>query len=461
MQNISILQAQVESLKEMIEIMERTTPDSLVKMWRSKVFEELVRNKQQQIMHAMEIKKFKEEEKKYRSREQQIKAALESAHLQSSSLTLERAKLLKEIQILQGKVRNQSIHSSFILSLQSTLTSNLEGHAKIIAMLDTYNHRIAFSMSKIKTAKILHTREIFSLRNKLSEEITEQKRLKEEVQKGKGLEVVQEKLENDKERMSREIEELTLRFEVVKSQAEGILKETCDKYQKCVNELESQLDEKVSENNVLLQKLDNSVKEMQKLQALMENFQSQLDISTAQNLFLTQSQAELIEKCSLLSLTMEEKDKSLKVLENHKESLNADKQELQFQYKENIEKHENHIKNLEGKISELQKNVEDQLRQHDEETYELSNEIEFLKNKNNKLESSVREIRRERDILFESIKKQGNKGQKEEKGIQTDAVLKQGIFKKAIAPSYSERNSIGKALEFQSGAKNRNEDLDI
>lgn len=460
MQNISILQAQVESLKEMIEIMERTTPDSLVKMWRSKVFEELVRNKQQQIMHAMEIKKFKEEEKKYRFREQQIKAALESAHLQSSSLSLERAKLLKEIQILQGKVRNQSMHSSFILSLQSTLTSNLEAHAKILAMLDTYNHRIAFSMSKIRTAKILHTREIFSLRNKLGEEITEQKRLKEEVQKGKSLEIIQEKLESDKERLSREIEEITLRFEAAKGQAEGILSETCEKYQKCVNELECQLDEKVSENSILLQKLEDSAKDMQKLQALISNLQSQLDTTTAQNLSLTQSQSDLIEKCSLLSLTIEEKYQSLKALENYKENLNADKQELQLQHKKNMEKLENHIKDLEEKIAEMQKNLEDQISQHDEEAYELSNEIDFLKNKNSKLESSVREIRRERDILFESIKKQGNKSQKEERGIQTDAILKQGIVKKAIA-SYSERSSIGKTLEFQGGGKNRNEDLDI
>ena len=123
MQNLSILQSQVESLKEMIEIMEHSSGDILSKKWRLKVFEELVRNKQQQILHSIEIKKFKEEEKKYRAKESQIKAALESAHLQASSLSLERSKLQKEVQILQLRVARSSLSSTFLLNLQSTLTS--------------------------------------------------------------------------------------------------------------------------------------------------------------------------------------------------------------------------------------------------------------------------------------------------------------------------------------------------
>ena len=144
------------------------------------MFEELVRNKQQQILHVIEIRKFKDEEKKLRSREQQIKTALESSHLQASSLNLERIKLQKEISNLQTKVRTNTVHSSYLLNLQNIMTSNLELHTRILAMLDTFNHRIAFSMSKVKTAKILHAREVFGLRNKLNDEVNEQKRVKDE-----------------------------------------------------------------------------------------------------------------------------------------------------------------------------------------------------------------------------------------------------------------------------------------
>lgn len=409
MQNISILQSQVESLKEMIEVMEMTNPDALIKKWRHKVFEELVRNKQQQIMHNIEIKKFKEEEKRFRSREQQIKAALESSHIQASSLNLERNKLQKEIQNLQAKVRGSAIHSANLLNLQSIMASNLETNARVIAMLDTFNHRITFSMSKIKTAKILHAREVFALRNKLSEEVSGQDKLKEEVGFYKNSELEREKLGNEVLRLTEEIEEVREEFEKAGKDAKIILTETHEKYKSFVDSLECQLDEKVKESDLLVQKIEILNQEIcvsnETILGLRKELRNSLEESSKSKSEISFVNIQL----ENLNASLCEKDLELKTYSDLLRKIESDTAEADSErvieinkLLRNIELQENQIVDYESKLSQLAKANLEILEDE-------KGEIDFLKGKILKLESQVREFRRERDILFESAKKSTNR----------------------------------------------------
>jgi chromosome segregation ATPase len=436
MQNMSILQAQIESLKEIIEVMEATMPDTLVKKWRGKVFEELVRNKQQQIMHFVEIKKFKDEEKKLKSKEQQIRAALESAHMQASSLNLERVKLQKEIQTLQGKLRNTSINSSYLMNLQSVMTSNLELHARVLGMLDTFNHRITFSMSKIKTAKILHTREIFGLRNKLLEETSEQKKLKEEYNKNKTLSIEKENLSQDVLRLSQEIENINHKFKVAETKANSILLETTEKYIDCIKDLEAQITEKndqVQSISELLSKADEELLQTQKkFLSLGQDYEKAIE----ENQKLKNNLSEALQNNEYLTATLNEKSILHQNNLEQMESLSQKIEEIELikrneinQLLRKIQAQEIEIQNHENTINQITTANNEILEDYNQTT-------ETLKIKVNKLESQVKEFKRERDILIENLKKSNNKS-KEDKETQTDTNMKYTAMKKTLAPVHS------------------------
>lgn len=430
MQNISILQAQIDSLKEMIDLMERSNPDTLAKKWRAKVFEELVKNKQQQIQHNIELKKFKEEEKKFRSKESQIKAALESAHLQASSLNLERNKLQKEVQILQSRIRNSNINSNFLLNLQATLTNNLELNAKVLAMLDTFNHRITFSMSKIKTAKILHTREIFALRNKLTEETNDQKQLLTEFARLSTLEKTQSSLIYENESLQAELEGLKNQFQQAENLAKCVLEETNNRFKDIVAQLEAQLDDKVSENNEMAQKIALYEKNIEKMNRQVKE--------------LNENRTVLEQEKEILRLTVQD-------LQNNVQGLNHKCENLVIELKqveENCKAQDEIICKLQEKdgsaleesremiqnIQEKEKCIEElvcSVQKLEEELFQAQGANDALRAKIGKLESANKEFRRERDILFETVKKSGNQRNRDDKEVQTDTQVKTATLKKA------------------------------
>ena len=446
MQNLSILEAQVESLKELIEVMEMTNPDMLIKKWRQKVFEELVRNKQQHIMHVLEIKKFKEEEKRMRSREQQIKTALESAHMQASSLSLERAKLQKEIQNLQSKVRSSAVNSSNILNIQSLMTSNLELNTRILAMLDTFNHRIAFSMSKIKTAKILHTREIYGLRNKLIEGNTDQKKLAEEIEKYKIIDSERETLSFEVAKLSEEVSFITEQFKSAENNAKVILIQTNEKYKSCVDDLEAQLDEKVSENNRLFQNVEELNQRLVSSQECAASLENSLNSVIIEN---KQIKAELLHLANELensNQTISERDETIKHNYDLLEKLKSDAESSEYENKEEISKLMIKISCQDSQIAEIELQITELTQAYSKTTEEDQGEINFLNNKVTKLEAQVREFRRERDILFENAKRAPSKP-REEKTTQTDSAMKHSaILKTAVKSRIEDLEMISKGI---------------
>lgn len=421
--------------------MERSNPDTLAKKWRVKVFEELVKNKQQQIQHSIEVKKFKEEEKKFRSKESQIKAALESAHLQASSLNLERNKLQKEVQILQSRLRNSNINSNFLLNLQATLTNNLELNAKVLAMLDTFNHRITFSMSKIKTAKILHTREIFALRNKLTEETNDQKQLLSEFARLSTLEKTQSSLIYENESLQAELEGLKSHFAQAENLAKSVLEETNNKFKQIVTQLESQLDEKVSENNELVLKLTSYEKSNEKTNRHLKESNEHRTVLEQEKeiLMLTVQDLQntvqgLNYKCENLLVELGKAEECCKAQELTICKLKEKDGNALVQSQEmsvSIENKERVIEELGASLQKLE-----------EELVQAREVQDGLRSKVGKLELANKEFRRERDILFETVKKAGSQRNREEKEVQTETQVKTATLKKAQPRSHKTEDNI-------------------
>jgi hypothetical protein len=426
MQNLSILQAQVESLKEMIEVMEHSNPDTLAKKWRLKVFEELVRNKQQQILHTIELKKFKEDEKKFRAKESQIKAALESAHLQASSLSLERSKLQKEVQVLQSRLRSGSFSSAFLMSLQSTFTNNLDLHSKVLSMLDAFNHRITFSMSKVKTAKILHTREIFALRNKVAEEATEQKRLSQELSRLEKLDSSHEALLYENEKLTQQLLSANERLKQAEKHAKNLLEDSNEKFKSIVGELELQLDDKVSENNQLLVQLSSSSKTVEKLKKQVQGIQENFKALQQENEILQLTQKTLQSTVNDLRIENSSIKTELKRTELSAEAFQAQQGKIQDQ--------EAQITFLNQDLMEkamLIQQLQLDMQKLEDELQDSESSQEGLRVKLLKLEQISKDLRKERDILIETLKKSQNKGKDEE--VQTETHVNSATLKKTRA----------------------------
>ena len=144
MQNPSLMQAQIESLKEIVSVLENSAPDQVCKQWRVKVFEELVKNKQMQLVHTQDIKKYKEEERRLRLKEQEARASLESA---LSASAIEKQKLTKEVFSLQQRVKSSQFSSGVLMNLQTYMNAQLDTLTRVLALLETYHHKLAFSLS--------------------------------------------------------------------------------------------------------------------------------------------------------------------------------------------------------------------------------------------------------------------------------------------------------------------------
>ena len=413
------------------------------------MFEELVRNKQQQILHVIEIRKFKDEEKKLRSREQQIKTALESSHLQASSLNLERIKLQKEISNLQTKVRTNTVHSSYLLNLQNIMTSNLELHTRILAMLDTFNHRIAFSMSKVKTAKILHAREVFGLRNKLNDEVNEQKRVKDECFRLKSTDTEKNLLMEKVSLLNAEINRLNFDFKLAEEQAKSILKEANEKYIRLIKELEDQVVEKSNGLNEASLSIESLSQKLEILKQNNENLSSEKEKLIAEKESLRTLVIETSEKNEILAKEIHEKGCEIEENKGLIEKLQENMEEIEQKYKNEVSILEHKVNTQEAEIEKRKLIINDISKQYSETIEDDKSEIEFLKNKIVKLEGQVKELRRERDILFENVKTTTIKN-RENKEVQTETILKHTIFKKTLAPvpaKFEDSETEGKKFE--------------
>jgi chromosome segregation ATPase len=288
-------------------------------------------------------------------------------------------------------------------------------------------------MLKIKTAKILHTREVMSLRNKLNEEVLEKKRLIEDQLRNRDLDYENNSLKQENEKVSAELNFLKEQFKNAESHATGILGETNEKYKNCVSDLENELNLKVAENNELYQRIQDSEKEVFMVQETVGKIKQELEKIMQKNENLSEINQEIYEKCDYLEKILSEKEKSLKDRDIEIEKLYeklADQGDALTKASKQIEKYEENLEEL------IKKSEEDH------------SEIIFYKTKANKLELVVRELRRERDILFENVKKSPSKTAKEDKEVQTEVLFKSSILKKAIPVKsrMEELESLGKEI---------------
>jgi len=67
----SLLEAQIQSLKDIVKTLENTHPDEVAKKWRLKVFEEMRRNKQQQLAHSLELRRLQSHSEELRTKRYQ------------------------------------------------------------------------------------------------------------------------------------------------------------------------------------------------------------------------------------------------------------------------------------------------------------------------------------------------------------------------------------------------------
>ena len=383
MQNPNYLQVQIESLKEILSDYERTNADQITRKWRAKVYEELVRNKQQQLEHSIELKKIREEEKRHRTREQELRSSLEAASYQVSNLSNERQKLLVEIQNLTKKSKSikQFFNSSMLMNLQNNMNGQSDTLTRILALLETYHHRLAFCLSRLKTAKMLNTREVKGLKNKVYEEKYENKRLREENSYFRSVQKEVSEKEKENQNLRSEVEKLKSELESTGSKTKQELGSMHKEYKELLNSVKTENSnlkceiESLKENILSVEKeaqlqVEQKEQEIKQLKQQTKTLHSEVEETKSK------LACELSEHQKQTNLELEAKDKTIKEL-TEKLSVLQEKNTA-------VEKREDEqTKQLSMKDEKI-RSLKEKLRKLKEEfsKYKYKNEDEVLKLKN-------------------------------------------------------------------------------
>ncbi|CAG9318359.1 unnamed protein product [Blepharisma stoltei] len=430
MQSSNSLQMKIEVLEKLLAEYESNDPLQITKKWRIKVFEELVRNKQQQITHSIEVKRFKEEERRLRVREQEVRNSLEGAHQQVSQLNSEILRLQKDLQISQQKAKSagqQGVSATVLMSVQSNMSDQIERSTRVLALIETYYHRLTFALSKIKTIKMLHNREKNSLKARLSEEMQETKKLREDILKAKLSEVELEAknrenllLKNELELLKEQIKITEIKF---KSEINGIIENHKAEISKIHDDYKAMIEDKHKQSE--FKDIENKQKGdiIYELQQKIKEYQENTEIL----------KGNIIEKDNIII----ELNNSITAIEN---STQKTKNDLESECNDKISKFQNEIKALEEEIKYkndeiIAKNQDcDNLQQQIIE--EVEKEKEFHQSKITKLEQQCRELRRDRDILFQTLNEKKSTFSIE---TQTDVPKTYTPVRKTPPPQLSEK----------------------
>lgn len=156
---LSLLNAKVESLQEIVNVLEASKADEIAKKWRAKLFEELVRNKKLMILHAQELRGLKDNELKHLAREEELQGVLDNLQRQLTSLTIEKqnsqSEAAKARQDLKRENETSCKLSELLAGVPQQISSNLDVLSKLHSAIDVFKQRVFIMNSRVTTTKLL------------------------------------------------------------------------------------------------------------------------------------------------------------------------------------------------------------------------------------------------------------------------------------------------------------------
>jgi hypothetical protein len=379
---LSQLTAQVESLKEVVSVLEASKADEIAQKWRAKLFEELIRNKKLQILHAQEIRGLKDNELKTAAREEELNGVLDNLQRQLAASTHDRQRSDGETAKAKLSAKREAETSArlgeILAGVPQQIANNLDVLTKLQSSLDVFKQRVFIMNSRVTTTKLL-------LRNlhktQFSEFSFELDQLRKEAQKADRIttEALAAKAEN--ERLQAENSELQRMMRQLTTDSEGKVKELAETLNGRVVALDRENQE--LEAHCRTMKLE--------LEALTEDKRSAERRDSEQHTALQRLEDEL----SLIKQTYDQREaEALGKMQSLNEALQQETQhktdalDLLQEYKARAEE-------LEQALVTLQARSEESMN---EETSYWQSELKLK-------ERLVRELKRERDALLASADK--------------------------------------------------------
>jgi len=171
----SLLEAQIQSLKDIIKTLENTHPDEVAKKWRLKVFEEMMRNKQQQLAHSLELRRLQSHSEELRTNLQRYQTNVTQLVQDNEALQQRLAVERQERGVLASITKQKD---ALLLTFPQYLQRQIEAMAEISAKLDRYQQRIVTCQTQIRAVKRLSSRERGANYRQLRDLATENENLK-------------------------------------------------------------------------------------------------------------------------------------------------------------------------------------------------------------------------------------------------------------------------------------------
>lgn len=365
-----ILEAQIESLKEIIHILETSNPNEISKKWRMKVYEELLRNKQQQIIHTAHIKKARDSLSEERKETAILKKKIDENILALQEKDSNIAQITEKLN--RYFEDNEDLHRENV-SLKVIIGNQ---HDQIEALTKVYKESIEeIQIYKKQTHdQIEYLNQQVEVLNKLCYDKTE--KLTEFTMQSQDI------ITN----LNTKLQTLTTEYTTKADSMQDQLRSLNSKIEDLNIENDSLKKSKEAELDSMRKRYESELKEMSdKLQAERDQALKNCEI----------------DKDSLREVLNTEKMRLIQEFEIEKEALKkayeSDKNNLNFTFETEkaalileINKINKQIFNLETEVTRVTAESEE----------ELTREREYWQDKCTSLEKSVRELKRERDLLL-------------------------------------------------------------
>lgn len=376
-------------------------------------------------MHSIEVKRFKEEEKRLRNREQEVRNSLEGAHQQVSNLNSELSKLQKDYQVSQLKIKSasqQGVSTTMLMGVQSNMNDQIERMTRVLALIETYYHRITFALSKIKTIKSLHIRDKNTLKNRLNEEIQETRYLREENMKLKMLEAELDLKNRENSMLKNELESAKHNSSMIENRLKLDVNNVNDVHKAEILKIQQDHNNTILETQNIIEakeiEISEKAKNIEELALILNGANIEID-NLKQEIKAKDANDEKL-KDYITNLENDYKRREIDINISYQNQIQT-LQEKCENLKDDLKFKESEVFAKEKDIENLQQLMQD----------ELDKEKDFYQKKISKLEQQSRELRRDRDVLFQNLndKKIGIV-----KETQTDVPMKYTPVRKTPPP---------------------------
>jgi hypothetical protein len=377
----SLLEAQIQALKDIIKTLENTHPDELSKKWRIKVFEEMMRNKQQQLAHSLELRRAAEDIRRLQGSTEELRTNVQRYQANATQL-------MQDNEVLQQRLAAERQERGVLASIQKQqnvlllgIPPHLQGQCEVMTEISTklgrYQQRIGTCQAQIRAVKRLNNRERAANYRQIRDLTAENESLKTQAR-------IAISLAAEVESSKRVIEDLQSRYQQLsrdKTEAEMGLRAVME-------EKEAKWKEAVAAEE-LKQRLLHA--EIEKIKAENKDYQTEIErLKTIQK-----TSEDLITSRNL------ENDKLRSLISDQKAAFQNDFQRLSDDLNSQIEserlKHESEFEALRIELTR---------RDIDSSTLieKLEADIEELRTETLALERSNKELKRERSLLVSSMK---------------------------------------------------------